>query len=137
MPRVWWNLLPGSGQGPSTARMSFAPTTQRLYLCASARTAHTLSLGASRSDCFGPPLELPRTDVSQTCGNTQPGVSDDAVAPPPCGYVICMPEPRTGPTTDMKKADAANGEPDALEGEDTHPTGGKQAQENRRTSLRP
>jgi hypothetical protein len=42
-----------------------------------------------------------------------------------------MAEPQTEPTTDMKKADAANGEPDALEGENTHPTGEKLAEENR------
>jgi hypothetical protein len=42
-----------------------------------------------------------------------------------------MTEPQTVPTTDMKTADAANGEPDGLEGDDTHPTGEKQAKENR------
>ena len=58
-------------------------------------------------------------------------VPDGTVAPGLRGYVLRMAEPKAGPTTDMKNADAANGEPDALDGEDTHPTGEKQAQENR------
>jgi hypothetical protein len=42
-----------------------------------------------------------------------------------------MAEPQTEPTTNRKNADAANGEPDALKREGTHPTGEKQAEENR------
>ena len=41
-----------------------------------------------------------------------------------------MPDPKTEPSDEMKRADAANGEPDALEDEDTHRTGEKQAKEN-------
>src|SRR6476646_2979989 len=67
----------------------------------------------------------------------------------PFGYLTAMADPKTEPTTDMTQADAANGEPDAMErvkpsveralagnevrdDEVEYPTGEDQAAENRK-----
>jgi hypothetical protein len=57
-------------------------------------------------------------------------VPNGTVVPVVYGYTLPMTDPKSEPSREMKKADAANGEPEALEDE-KHKTGEAQAEENK------